>query len=159
MASRFRVPAMGERFIPAGGWSMLPAIPSGSILRVVRVRTGDIAVGDVICYLGAQAPLVAHRVIDIRTTNGVTGFLARGDSTVRATWVKGSAVVGVVREVHWWGLRYRTDGPIGRLLIWLNTSAKMGRPRLSRVHRLLTVPKRFLAGVTATLPGPPNDTR
>lgn len=101
------------RKIRAYGPSMFPSIPSGSELFITegaRERTG---IGDIICYLSAEGELVAHRVVKV-SQSIEKSYLTQGDTAPDLTWIPEHAILGVVAEVNWHGVRYRTDGCLGR---------------------------------------------
>ena len=101
------------RTIRALGHSMFPTIPSGSALNLESAESKDIGMGEVICYLGADGSIVAHRVIEV-SESAEKFYLTKGDAVPHSAWIPESAILGVVTEVNWHGVRYRTDGMVGR---------------------------------------------
>lgn len=91
---------------------MFPSIPSGSELRVMK-SDDNIGIGDVVCYLAADGAIVAHRVVDV-SQSMEKSYLTQGDTALDLAWIPDCAILGVVTEVNWHGLRYRTDGDLGR---------------------------------------------
>jgi signal peptidase I len=62
----------------ATGWSMLPAIWSGDMLVVDRVRAGQIQIGD-IAVVGRDGRLCAHRVVRLPEDTKNENWITQGD--------------------------------------------------------------------------------
>lgn len=63
----------------ATGWSMLPAIWSGDMLVVDRVRAGQIQIGD-IAVVGRDGRLCAHRVVRLPERTKNQNWITQGDA-------------------------------------------------------------------------------
>jgi signal peptidase I len=70
--------------IKAHGYSMYPGIKPGSIILIEPVGKKGIPVPGEIIAVKRENGLVVHRLVRIVTKNGVTGFIARGDSNAYA---------------------------------------------------------------------------
>lgn len=70
--------------IKAHGYSMYPSIKPGSIILIEPVgKKGTLVPGEIIA-IKRENGLVVHRLVRIVTKNGVTSFIARGDSNAYA---------------------------------------------------------------------------
>jgi len=116
-----------RQVIQSQGGSMFPFIPGKSWLVVEPVGTAPLVPGDVVCFIGQDEQLVAHRVI---TVNG-DSLSVRGDRGGGCEEVPTNAVFGRVLHVQRGPLRYRTAGVVGRVL----AHVALRRPRLHRVLR------------------------
>jgi signal peptidase len=75
-------------FMPIFGSSMEPTLQSGGLLTIEPIEADDVKVGDIIVYNVSSMlreyynypPVVAHRVIEIRTQPSL-GFRTKGDNT------------------------------------------------------------------------------
>lgn len=91
--------ARAHVYLPIHGESMSPTLRSGDVVKVERVRTRDIRVGDVLVLWEGEA-LVVHRVI--RRGRDEVGFyvIALGDNaTCHGPRVYGDAILGRVAGV------------------------------------------------------------
>lgn len=83
------------------GTSMNPTLAAGDVVLVRTVPATDIQVGDVIAYKrpdglpGTDAPVVLHRVVDVRIEGDGLAFITRGDNSdtdpfpVRTSMIEG----------------------------------------------------------------------
>ncbi len=116
---------------------MSPFVLRGGHIYVVKVNNADIRVGDIICYLGEDAPVIAHRVVSVEQEGGDTLFLTRGDARGEVTLVRPREVVGVVRRVHQPLFSYRTNGLVGQLFRWFALRDDTISRRLKQLSRKL----------------------
>lgn len=70
--------------IKAHGYSMYPCIKPGSIILIEPVHIKGRPVPGEIIAIKRESGLVVHRLIKIIIKNGVTSFIARGDSNAYA---------------------------------------------------------------------------
>jgi signal peptidase I len=70
--------------IKAHGYSMYPCIKPGSLILIEPVRMKGMPVPGEIIAIRRENGLVVHRLTKIIIRNGVTTFIARGDSNARA---------------------------------------------------------------------------
>jgi len=76
-------------FMPVFGSSMEPEFEAGSLILIESIPTDEVEVGDVIVYNVPGVirehynypPVVAHRVIEVRSSEGGVGFRTKGDNT------------------------------------------------------------------------------
>jgi len=70
--------------IKAHGYSMSPCIKPGSLILIEPIHLkGNPVPGEIIAIRRAKG-LVVHRLVKIVKNNGVTGYIARGDSNAYA---------------------------------------------------------------------------
>ncbi len=100
--------------VPATGHSMLPAIFPGAELLLSWSDMGRISAGAIVCYLGEQRNVVAHRVVRVEAEGDRITLLTRGDAQQISKRVPLGAVSSTVQEVRYGVFRYRTAGPLGR---------------------------------------------
>lgn len=93
---------------------MFPFIPSGSELSVRPFDGGALRVGDVVAFVDGGG-LTAHRVVAIEGQADGRVLSLRGDAQARSERVPVHAIACVVEAVQRHGVRYRLDGPVGRL--------------------------------------------
>ena len=118
-----------EAWIEATGGSMLPLIRPGDRL-LVGFGAQEAVHGDVILFRHGGL-VVAHRVVGIRTRDGLRGLIAKGDNEPFATEdVAPSDLLGVVRAVD------RGTGSLSSRALG-GTSGRM-TARLSRLGGSLT---------------------
>jgi signal peptidase len=75
-------------FMPIFGGSMEPTLQSGSLLMIEPIEADEVKVGDIIVYnvpsmireYYSYPPVVAHRVVEVRTEPGLS-FRTAGDNT------------------------------------------------------------------------------
>ena len=77
--------------------------------------TNDISAGAIVCYIGEQKHVVAHRVIRVEAQSDSTILVTRGDAQQDVQRVPLAAVCSSVEEVRYGVFFYRTAGPLGRL--------------------------------------------
>jgi hypothetical protein len=99
---------------------MFPYVPAGAVLSLRPRSARPIAIGHIVCYPAGTGDLVAHRVV-ARVSDPSPGgrepvWLVRGDAGGLEEQVAESGIAWVVDEVAHRGVRYRTDGALGRLL-------------------------------------------
>ena len=105
------------REIDGTGSSMCPFIPPNSRLAVKRVPASLVQKGHVVCYIGAQGRVTAHRVVSISNDEkGRRIFRTRGDAQDTDDVISEEALCYVVRRVAFGPISYKTDGCIGRLI-------------------------------------------
>ena len=76
-------------FLPVFGTSMEPALHAGNLILIDTVKASDVKVGDIVVVsippLVRDAyrypPVIAHRVKEIRTDEGIITFRTKGDNT------------------------------------------------------------------------------
>jgi signal peptidase I len=66
--------------IKAHGYSMYPCIKPGSLILIEPIRLKGMPVPGEIIAIKREAGLIVHRLTKIIIKNGVTWFIARGDS-------------------------------------------------------------------------------
>jgi signal peptidase len=91
-------PAIGHRPIVIRGGSMSPAIPLGSLIDVVQVDPGELAVGDVVTIKAPNGVLITHRITRVQQATDGLYFEVKGDANAQPdpTVVPASAIVGRV---------------------------------------------------------------
>jgi hypothetical protein len=104
------------------GSSMLPAILPGSRLHVVSAKPEALISGDVVCYVGQGAVVVAHRVVRGLMGSAGDGLVVKGDSQSQEETLPASAVMYRVLRVERGLLSYETDGIVGRTFAHLALS-------------------------------------
>lgn len=88
-----------EIVITAGGYSMWPALRPGDRL-IISPLTGGPAVGDVVA-INRDGGFVAHRITEIKRTEGGLQIRTRGDSSKQPDpWVSENEIAGVIRQVR-----------------------------------------------------------
>ena len=116
------------------GHSMAPFILPGSTLHVEPVGMNEIELGDVVCYIGQNAQVIAHRVVG--KTQALGGaIMARGDARDFVDEVPRGAVISVVCGVEHPLLSYETRGAAGRILARI----ALGRGGTSRLIKTVLV--------------------
>jgi len=70
--------------IKAHGYSMYPCIKPGSLILIEPVRIKGMPVPGEIIAIKRENGLIVHRLTKIIIKNGVTSFIARGDSNANA---------------------------------------------------------------------------
>lgn len=70
--------------IKAHGYSMYPCIKPGSLLLIEPIKLKGMPVPGEIIAIRRKTGLVVHRLTKIIIKNGVTSFIARGDSNAYA---------------------------------------------------------------------------
>lgn len=62
--------------------SMTPSMPTGSVVISVPRKTTDVHVGDVVTIQAplVDKPIVTHRVIEVKSANGVVTIRTKGDA-------------------------------------------------------------------------------
>ncbi len=70
--------------IKAHGYSMFPCIKPGSMLLIEPFKLKELPVPGEIIAIKRDAGLIVHRLNKIITDNGVTSYIARGDSNAYA---------------------------------------------------------------------------
>ena len=70
--------------IKAHGYSMYPSIKPGSLILIEPIRVKGAPVPGEIIAIRRENGLVVHRLTKIVIKNGVTSFIARGDSNAYA---------------------------------------------------------------------------
>ena len=93
---------------------MLPAIFPGAELLVGWSDMNRISAGAIVCYVGEQKGVVAHRVVRVEAQGDSTTFITRGDAQQNVQRVPVAAVCSSVEEVRYGIFFYRTAGPLGR---------------------------------------------
>ena len=105
------------REIRGVGASMHPFVPPGSRLLVEPALFPDrIRKGDVVCFIGENGSVTAHRVTRITTTHGRRVLWTRGDAQDTEERIPEDALCYVVRRVALGPVAYRTGSPTGRLI-------------------------------------------
>ena len=66
--------------IKAHGYSMFPAIKPGAIILIEPIKTGENPVIGEIIAIKKNNGLIVHRLSKITIKNGITTYIARGDS-------------------------------------------------------------------------------
>lgn len=66
--------------IKAHGYSMYPCIKPGSLLLIEPLKIKGLPVAGEIIAVRRENGLVVHRLSEIITKNGITSYIARGDS-------------------------------------------------------------------------------
>lgn len=120
--------------MPAQGGSMFPFVPAGSMLGLRPRDERPIEVGDIVCYPAANGDLVAHRVVACVRERASAGgdepcWIVRGDAGGTQERIAERAIAWVVDQVEHRGVRYRTDGAIGRALARI--AVQRGAPYLA----------------------------
>lgn len=122
--------------------SMEPTIREGDMVFAREVGNSEIEVGDVIVYRleDAQgAPLISHRVVDLRETAQGIEFRAKGDNLENPDgWKSGDLVVGEVSYSlrHGGTVRDIVYSPLGFLSLVLLPSAMIVFDRFMDIRRL-----------------------
>lgn len=70
--------------IKAHGYSMYPSIKPGSLILIEPIHLKGAPVPGEIIAIRRENGLVVHRLIKIEKKNGITSFIARGDSNAYA---------------------------------------------------------------------------
>jgi signal peptidase I len=70
--------------IKAHGYSMYPCIKPGSLILIEPLNVKGMPVEGEIVAIRRESGLIVHRLSVIITKNGVTSYIARGDSNVNA---------------------------------------------------------------------------
>jgi signal peptidase len=75
----------GMNFFTIYGGSMMPTIPTGSVVVVKSVEASTIKVGDIITFrTGTEADkVVTHRVVEVSNGSGALSFRTTGDSNAK----------------------------------------------------------------------------
>ena len=72
----------GYRIFAVATGSMIPDYNINDVLAIQEVNSNDLKIGDDITYLGKKLDvngrIVTHRIIDIKTENGVKKFITKG---------------------------------------------------------------------------------
>lgn len=72
----------GYRIFTVATGSMIPDYDINDVLAIKKVNSNDLKIGDDITYLGKKldvnGKIVTHRIIDIKTENGVKEFITKG---------------------------------------------------------------------------------
>lgn len=72
----------GYRIFTVATGSMIPDYDINDVLAIQEVNSNDLKIGDDITYLGKKLDvngrIVTHRIIDIKTENGVKKFITKG---------------------------------------------------------------------------------
>lgn len=61
------------------GSSMLPLLREGDIVFIAKAKPDEIAVGDIIVYMGGNR-LIVHRVVNVKVSGGNYYYVTRGDN-------------------------------------------------------------------------------
>lgn len=123
--------------VPAFGWSMLPSILPGAVLRVEPIDVHAVSVGMIICYLEESKLAVAHRVIRVDDGGKERVFATQGDVQTTYRRVPAHAVSGVVRRIEQPFVSYDTDGPIGRFFSTAATAEGLGWRAVRGIGRVV----------------------
>lgn len=99
--------------------SMDPQIKSGDIIICKAIEAEEVEIEDVISFFdpaGNGSSVVTHRVMDIKTENGVLYFQTKGDNnnTVDRVWVSEDHLVGI-----WTGTRIPV---VGHVALFMQTT-------------------------------------
>lgn len=139
---RQRLATGGEATFRAGGLSMLPAIPPGARLRVVRPAADDPRPGEIYLFETARGPR-AHRFVGATAE----GLCFRGDNARRVEVVPAGALIGRVDALRVFGRLVPLSSPLLRafgraagisLALLRRTVADRWRDRLGgRLRRFL----------------------
>ena len=70
--------------IKAHGYSMYPCIKPGSLILIEPLNVKGMPVEGEIVAIRRESGIIVHRLSVIITKNGVTSYIARGDSNVNA---------------------------------------------------------------------------
>jgi len=133
------VGAPRTRTVVASGASMYPCIPSGSALTVREYAGEPLHPGDVVGFVSGSG-MLAHRVLETRGEPPRQRLQVRGDAQRHAEELDAESVAYVVLEVAHRGVRYRMDGPLGRLAARL---AMGGGLPLTATRRVLQAVRKF----------------
>lgn len=137
--------------IKAVGSSMMPAIPSGSILDLEIVDIDAIEPGDVVCYPVSSSEVVAHRVIGFKSgPKDSSRIILRGDSQSEEDEVARESVQYRVLGVCWRGISYSCDSWFGkgvRYMVLRNPAATQNAARVvSVLNRIAHILKKRVSG-------------
>lgn len=122
-----------EKRVLTEGYSMLPSIFPGSVLTVEPVNPARVEPGDVLCYIGYDKRIYAHRVLDRRVVDGKPHYVMKGDSQSCEEFVPVTASAFVVTEVEYGPFFYQTDGPLGRLFARIALNPEIDTPTAVRM--------------------------
>lgn len=99
---------------------MFPFVPAGSLLALRPRDERPIAIGDIVCFPAADGEIVAHRTVARAPLTAENAhdpaWITRGDAAGTEEHIAESAIAWVVEHVEHRGVRYRTDGTLGRAL-------------------------------------------
>lgn len=91
----------GYRIFTVATGSMIPDYDINDVLAIKEVNSNDLKIGDDITYLGKKldvnGKIVTHRIIDIKTENGVKEFITKGvNSTAEDPAITDNQIYGKV---------------------------------------------------------------
>ena len=98
------------------GRSMGPFVLPGSAVHVRPIAERPIRLGDILCYIGPDKRVIAHRVIGIERQGDDTWYRARGDAHTASERIAPHYGLYRVERVESALLSYDTDGAVGRAI-------------------------------------------
>ncbi len=113
--------AAGHRLrFQASGVSMRPFILSGDIIEVAPLVGTNVKRGDVLLVETGDDRLLAHRLIKIDRTGGISGYLLKGDSSELPNELfRIENILGRVEVVQRGSLTISLTSPVQRFRAWL----------------------------------------